>query len=79
MPTIQLDGGAGPAIFGPVINEVPDDDDAVELWEHVSWLTRHGNFAELKRDRVAASDLASVRRWQSKRDQTEGEQRREAS
>lgn len=79
VPTIQLDGGSGPAIFGPVITEVPDDDDAVALWEHVSWLTRHGNFAELKRDRVAAPDLESVRRWRAEGEQPEPEHRRRTS
>ena len=29
VPTIVLDAGEGPAIFGPVISELPDDDDAV--------------------------------------------------
>lgn len=61
VPTIVLDGGDGPAIFGPVISEVPNDDDAVELWRHVSWLVRHGEFAELKRERLAAPALESVR------------------
>ncbi len=62
VPTIVLDGGEGPAIFGPVISEVPDDDDAVELWRHVRWLVRYDNFSELKRDRSARPDLESVRR-----------------
>lgn len=53
VPTICLDGGDGPGIFGPVISKVPDSiDDAVELWRHVSWLTRNTDFAELKRDRL---------------------------
>lgn len=64
VPTIVLDGGDGPAIFGPVISEVPNDHDAVELWHHVSWLVRHPGFAELKRERLAAPALESVRRWQ---------------
>lgn len=51
VPTIVLDGGAGPAIFGPVISEVPSDEDAVELFRHVAWLTRYENFWELKRER----------------------------
>ena len=68
VPTIVLDGGDGPAIFGPVISEVPADDDAVELWHHVAWLVRHTNFAELKRDRLAAPALESVRRWQQEHD-----------
>lgn len=60
VPTIVLDGG--PAIFGPVVSEVPTDENAIELWRHVSWLVRYENFSELKRDRVAAPDLESVRR-----------------
>jgi predicted DsbA family dithiol-disulfide isomerase len=59
VPTIVLDGGSGPGIFGPVISEMPDDANAVALWEHVSWLTRYRNFAELKRDRSTISDLAA--------------------
>lgn len=62
MPTIILDGGDGPAIFGPVVSEVPSDEEAVELWRHVSWLVRYGSFAEVKRDRLAAPALESVRR-----------------
>lgn len=61
VPTIVLDGGDGPAIFGPVIAEVPMDDDAVELWRHVAWLARYDNFSELKRDRTSMPDLESVR------------------
>jgi len=58
VPTIRLDGGYGPAIFGPVISNPPDNDtEAVELWEHVSWLTRYENFSELKRDRTVDPDL----------------------
>lgn len=65
VPTIVLDGGEGPAIFGPVVTEVPADDEAVELWAHVSWLTRYENFAELKRERAAAPPLESVRGMQA--------------
>lgn len=67
VPTIVLDDGDGPAIFGPVISEVPTDEDAVELWRHVSWLVRYENFAELKRDRIADPDLESVRRREAAR------------
>jgi protein-disulfide isomerase-like protein with CxxC motif len=65
VPTIVLDGGDGPAIFGPVISEVPDDDDAVELLRHVAWLARYESFSELKRDRTIDPDLESVRRWRA--------------
>jgi len=59
VPTIRLDAGHGPAIFGPVISNPPaSDDEAVELWQHVSWLVRYENFAELKRDRTIDPDLA---------------------
>lgn len=68
VPTIVLDGGDGPAIFGPVISEVPSDKDAEDLWRHVSWLVRYENFAELKRDRLAAPDLESVRRRRKQRE-----------
>lgn len=61
VPTIVLDGGEGPAIFGPVISELPTDEDAVELFRSVVWLTRYENFSELKRDRTIAPDLESVR------------------
>jgi predicted DsbA family dithiol-disulfide isomerase len=62
VPTIVLDGGEGAAIFGPVIAEVPEDGEAVELWRHVRWLAAYENFAELKRNRGSLPDLASVRR-----------------
>lgn len=63
VPTIVLDDGAGPAIFGPVIVEPPAADaETVELLHHVVWLARDDNFAELKRDRQRRPDLASVRR-----------------
>ena len=64
VPTIVLDGGTGLAIFGPVISELPGDEDAVALWKHTSWLTRYGNFAELKRTRLGRPDLATVR-WRA--------------
>lgn len=62
VPTIVLDGGNGPAIFGPVISNVPEDGDAVELFRHVSWLARYDNFSELKRERTIDPDLESVRK-----------------
>jgi predicted DsbA family dithiol-disulfide isomerase len=67
VPTIVLDDGHGPAIFGPVISEVPEPDDAVELWRHVSWLTRYENLSELKRDRTIEPDLESYRRFMAAR------------
>lgn len=60
VPTIVLDGGTGNAIFGPVISSVPDDETVVELWRHTAWLTRHGDFAELKRGRARMPDLPVI-------------------
>jgi hypothetical protein len=60
VPTIVLDDGEGPAIFGPVIYDFPDDDKTVELWRHTVWLVRYGNFAELKRGR---GGCLRSRRW----------------
>lgn len=65
VPTIVLDGGDGPAIFGPVISLVPEGDDAVELWQHVAWLTRYGSFAELKRERTITPQLPAFRQERS--------------
>jgi predicted DsbA family dithiol-disulfide isomerase len=65
VPTIVLDGGEGPAIFGPVISEPPADEaEALELFQHVVWLARNKNFAELKRARAHWPDLESARRSQ---------------
>ncbi len=62
VPTIRLDGGRGPALFGPVISNPPESTaEAVELWHHVRWLTAYDNFAELKRDRLPP-DLEAYRR-----------------
>ncbi len=59
VPTLRLDGGHGPAIFGPVISNPPADEaEATQLWEHVAWLARYDNFSELKRDRTVEPDLA---------------------
>lgn len=63
VPTIRTLGGEGPGIFGPVISEVPGDDEALELFEHVVWLIDHPNVAELKRDRVVDLDVERVRHW----------------
>ena len=71
VPTIVLLGAGGEAqaaIFGPVISEVPNDEDAVELFRHVAWLARYENFSELKRDRTIQPDLESVNRRRRQRE-----------
>lgn len=71
VPTIVLDDGA--AIFGPVISQMPADDEGVELWKHVSWLVRYENFSELKRDRTIKNDLpAAVWRAEQRARQASG-------
>jgi predicted DsbA family dithiol-disulfide isomerase len=65
VPTIRLDGGAGPAIFGPVVSEMPTDDDAVKLLEHTAWLVRYENFGELKRERIDL-DVPSAAAWRAR-------------
>jgi 2-hydroxychromene-2-carboxylate isomerase len=71
VPTIVLDGGEGKAIFGPVISKVPDDATSVELWQHTAWLTRHGDFAELKRGRVSLPDLPVIE-WNAEQRRKQG-------
>lgn len=60
VPTLILDGGEGPGIFGPVITEVPGDDDARALLQDVLRLTRTQYFFELKRDRDGHLPKATV-------------------
>jgi protein-disulfide isomerase-like protein with CxxC motif len=67
VPAIVLDGGEGPAIFGPVISDMPGDDDAVALWQHTAWLVRHDNFGELKRKRLPQTDLPTVAWYREQR------------
>lgn len=67
VPTIRLDAGTGPAIFGPVISNEPDnDDDAINLWKSIAWLTRYENFSELKRNRTIDPDLNYYRSFMSR-------------
>ena len=57
VPTLVLDGGDGPAIFGPVISHLPDDEEAVRVWHHVRWLARQDDFFELKTHRPVQPDV----------------------
>jgi hypothetical protein len=71
VPTMVLDGGAGPAIFGPVISQLPSDDDAVALWHHTVGLMRYSNFAELKRGRAQPPDLPTATWYREQREKKE--------
>jgi 2-hydroxychromene-2-carboxylate isomerase len=48
-PIIHFRPPDGVAFFGPVISRLPDEDDAVRLWDHVVGLAGFPGFAELKR------------------------------
>jgi 2-hydroxychromene-2-carboxylate isomerase len=48
-PILQFRPPAGPAFFGPVISRLPDEEQAVALWDHVVALAGFPGFTELKR------------------------------
>jgi hypothetical protein len=48
-PIIHFSPPDGVAFFGPVISRLPDPEDAVRLWDHVTALAAFPGFAELKR------------------------------
>lgn len=48
-PIITFQPPAGLSFFGPVISRIPDDDDAVPLWNAVTTLAAFPGFAEMKR------------------------------
>jgi hypothetical protein len=58
-PILHFEPPTGTALFGPVISRLPDDGEAVELWEHVVALARFPGFAELKRSLRERPQLAS--------------------
>ncbi|WP_104133710.1 hypothetical protein [Cryobacterium sp. Y62] len=58
-PIIHFEPPAGVAFFGPVISRLPDEDLAVELWDHVVALARFPGFAELKRSLREQPQLAA--------------------
>jgi 2-hydroxychromene-2-carboxylate isomerase len=48
-PILHFAPPDGVAFFGPVISRLPDEADAVRLWDHVVGLAAFPGFAELKR------------------------------
>lgn len=48
-PILAFSPPDGPAFFGPIISEVPPEEDAVRLWEAVETLAHWPSFSELKR------------------------------
>lgn len=67
VPTLRLDAGEGPSMFGPVISEPPPDDEALELLEHTLWLMRNANFHELKGGRTVYPDLPHIKKAMAER------------
>jgi predicted DsbA family dithiol-disulfide isomerase len=78
VPSIVLDGGAGPHAFGPIISDIPNDDAAVELWQHFEWMARTPNFAEFKRERRDL-DLEGVRMFEREREQRQREKQAQSA
>ena len=48
-PILHFSPPDGAAFFGPVISRLPDEEQAVALWDHVVGLAGFAGFAELKR------------------------------
>lgn len=49
--TLVFDEGNGPAVFGPVLKSLPDQDTCLDIWKQTSWLVKSGYFFELKKAR----------------------------
>jgi hypothetical protein len=47
VPTLQLEDAL--PIYGPILPEAPQGDEALDWWHHVSWLIAHDDLYELKR------------------------------
>ena len=59
-PILSFAPPHGPAFFGPVIAELPSDEEAVGLWDAVVRLARWPGFAELKRSLRAFPDVGAL-------------------
>jgi hypothetical protein len=58
-PILHFQPPHGVAFFGPVISRLPDEADALQLWDHVVGLASFPGFAELKRSLRERPQLAS--------------------
>jgi predicted DsbA family dithiol-disulfide isomerase len=54
VPTIAIEG-LDVGFYGPIIHNVPQGEEAAELWDYTSWALRQPNLFELKRDRRAVT------------------------
>ena len=59
-PIIHFQPPTGVAFFGPVISRLPDEDDALRLWDHVVGLASFPGFAELKRSMREVPQLVGL-------------------
>jgi hypothetical protein len=48
-PIVSYAPPDGPSLFGPVLSAAPKGDAAGEMWDHLSYVARNPDFAELKR------------------------------
>ena len=53
VPTIAIEG-SNVGYYGPIINTVPQGNEAAELWDFTAYALRQPNIFELKRDRAQA-------------------------
>jgi 2-hydroxychromene-2-carboxylate isomerase len=60
-PILSFSPPDGPAFFGPVISELPSDDEALAMWDAVTLLARTPGFAELKRSLRTMPDIGLLR------------------
>ncbi|WP_426570804.1 hypothetical protein [Aquihabitans sp. McL0605] len=56
-PIITFGPPTGNSLFGPVISDIPNDEDAVAVYDAVRTLADHAGFSELKRTARAPLDL----------------------
>ncbi len=59
-PIITFGPPDGPSFFGPVISELPSDDDALELWDAIERVANWPGFSELKRSLRTFPDLGAL-------------------
>ena len=62
VPTIVFlyEDGKQTGFFGPVLKELPDQNESVKLWDSLVELAKHDSFYELKRGREGGPDVFST-------------------
>jgi hypothetical protein len=64
-PILSFSPPDGPAFFGPVISELPSDEDAVELYDAIHKVATWPGFAELKRSLRTLPDVQLMARMRA--------------